>query len=397
MDIGGFGTDIRTYHVPVRYKSYMDMSPSKVLADIRQGLIKQYQTIASGKAQKGSGSKDEAKILQDFFLQLKQMTSKQPSQNPITRFETALMNNVIAQAIKLSGGKFKNVTGGREWFQMAGGKDQGFNFEQELAAIVGAVANMTGGSFHSMTELMVGGQDRSVNVGGVMYNELKSMVQQIGENWIKNIDDKMVKSGKDLLKGQNRLVTVNVSGKIDVMALTSEYTFIPTVSAEFNTVAQLLKTATFTAKSYRSMIYDIEKKLPVASKTTELHLGGTNTNRILLDMVMRYGQLPYPVAASFVYKTLNSFSKSNTGLYEEMSRLRWIYELTGYGQTYLDTYIQKQIEKESGMGAKYLIYNDPSTNNIYVRSTADLVQEIMRDFIGSIKNGSSVISKSRFQ
>ena len=33
---------------------------------------------------------------------------------------------------------------GREWFKMWGGKEQGTNFEKELATIVAAVANMTG-------------------------------------------------------------------------------------------------------------------------------------------------------------------------------------------------------------------------------------------------------------
>ena len=386
--------DTRLYHVPKRYQSFATMSPSVVLQEMRQSLTEQFKTIAQGSSAEGSGSSAEAKILQDFFQQIKNMTSKTADGTIESKFSNVLMQEVISRAEANS-----QYKAGREWFKMWGGKDQGKNFEKELATIVASVANMTGAHDLKGTKLMTGsGTIGAVNIGG--YNNkqgVADVLNPIVRSWLESSDEQLKKMAQDMMKRKNELITVNVSGKIDVTALTVEYKFVATGNALFDQAARLLKSATFTAKSYASLskewLDEYQEVFVRASYTNELHFGTTKLNRIYIDMLMKYGNLPYPVAASFFYRSMHSKGRKPM---EELNRLRYIYELTGYGQTYVTEWFQKKIEQESGMGAKYLIYNDPASNNIYVKSTAEIVQDVMAQFINRIKRGTSVLGKSYF-
>ena len=387
--------DKRLYHVPARYASFAEMSPSVVLQEMRQKLVEQFQTISVGGGGEGAGSSAEAKTLQNFFQQIKQMTSKTGSmQSEGGQLSRALMWQVITKAEAL-GGYHQN----REWFKMWGGQVQGVQFERELANIVAAVANMTGANTTG-SKLMTGsGSLGAVNLAGAGSKaDLTGALDTVVQEWLKSTDERLRKLAQDMMKNSNQLVTIGVSGKIDVTALTAEYNFVATGNAEFDHVARLLKTATFTAKSYASLKKEYLEALETLSITegnrNELHLGSTSSKRIYIDMLMKFGDLPYPVAASFYYRTMHSRGRKPM---DDLNRLRWIYELTGYGQTYLTDWFQQRIAAESGMGAKYLIYNDPSTNNIYVKSTAELVVDVMADFAKMIKNGTSVIGKSWFK
>ena len=390
-------TDKRLYHLPTRYEAYADMSPSVIVNDMRKKLIEQYTAIANGKAAAGSGSSAEAAILQSFFKQIKLMTSKNVAHNvPAGEFSQALMQQVINNALKLN----QHYGADREWFKMRGGPEQGAAFERELAAIVAAVSSMTGAGDIDFKSLVVGKQQ--VNIGGGSKAELADIIKPVAESWINSANEKLQKMGKDLMKNNNDLITTSVSGKIDVTALTVEYDFIATGSAKFDQAARLLQTATFTAKSYSSLISEwvdeyqelFEKK----STIQNIHFGHTKANRIYIDMLMQYADLPYPVAASFYYKLMHSRKSAET--FESLSQLRWIYELTGYGQTYgvddMASWFQKKIEQESAMGAKYLIYNDPASDNIYVKSTADMIKIAIGECINKIYRGRSSISKMFF-
>ena len=387
----------RLYHVPKRYEEYAQMSPTTVLNEMRKQLIDQYETIAEGGGGVGSGSAAEAKVLQNFFQQIKRMTAKDSAgADPADKFARSLMWKVISQAEAIGG-----YRQGREWFKMWGGQVQGVQFERELANIVASVVNMTGGSGVKGSQLMTGsGTLGSVNIGGAeKQGNLTDVLKPVIKEWITSADQNLRKMGQAISGKTNQLVTMAVSGKIDVTALTCDYTFIATGNAEFDRAAQLLKTATFTAKSYASLSKEWSdeyyEQLIRQSNRTELHLGSTSSKRIYIEMLMKYGDLPYPVAASFYYRTMHSRKSEETK--KSLSQLRWIYELTGYGQTYVTQWFQNKIEQESGMGAKYLIYNDPATNNIYVRSTADLVKECMANFVHKLRGGTSVLEKSLFK
>lgn len=371
------------------------MDPSTVLQDMRKSLTQQYKAIAEGAAASGAGSSAEAKLLQDFFQQIKRMTSKTADNTIGGKFSNILISQVIQRAEAIN----SHYKSGREWFKMWGGKEQGTNFERELATIVAAVANMTGAHNLKGQQLMTGsGTLGAVNIGG--YNNKKGVSDILNttvRSWLESGDEQLQQLAKDMKTKSNELITVNVSGKIDVTALTVEYKFEATGNALFDQVAQLLKTATFTAKSYASLskewLDEYQEVFIRASYTSELHLGSTNLNRIYIDMLMKYGNLPYPVAASFFYRSMHTRGRKPM---EELNRLRYIYELTGYGQTYITNWFQKKIEQESGMGAKYLIYNDPASDAIYVKSTAEIVQDVMGQFINRIKRGTSVLSKAYF-
>lgn len=70
--------------------------------------------------------------------------------------------------------------------------------------------------------------------------------------------------------------------------------------------------------------------------------------------------------------------------------LRYIYELTGSGIIYTDGGYLGEV--------KYLIYNDPATDNIYVKSAAEILEEVLSkyDFEGNPFNAGAHIEKIKF-
>lgn len=385
--------DTRYLHVPARFAAYADKNDMSVmLREMRQEIVDKYRVIAEGQGQVGAGSSAEAALLQRFFQEIK-TASKLGEMGTDTSFlPTALTMQIIQNATKMGGYGSANTNWTHAFFRGMG-ENQGIYFEREMANITAAALNL-GGANTTGNSLMMG--DETVNVGGMSAKALGNIMSQVSKGTLKSIEAQTQKWAQQAAKASNRYVTVGVSGKIDVSGLNAEFTLTATGNPTLDHIIQLLSKATFTAKSYASVTtqyVDILKQVFTQESTRhELHLGSTNENRIFLDMLMKFGHLPYAVAVSFYYRTLNSRSKV---VREELSRLRWIYELTGYGQTYTNITqdLQRRLNLESGMGAKYLIYNDPASGNIYVRSTAELINQAMAEFARYLSGQSSVIGK----
>ena len=94
-----------------------------------------------------------------------------------------------------------------------------------------------------------------------------------------------------------------------------------------------------------------------------------------------------------------AINTKNTDIQMKLNQLRFIYELTGYGQHYRkgDMIIEDKINKAmshafKNLGfsgnlfrANYFIWNNPDTGgDIYVRSTADLIAELYDSLIDAI-------------
>ena len=119
-------------------------------------------------------------------------------------------------------------------------------------------------------------------------------------------------------------------GKIDASGLTFTGTITAEPTSYLGKIARLLSKANFTAKSYASekerWVSAIRMKLITQTKSNALHLGSTESARVFLTVLGSH--LDPPVALSaymYIINTKNQYVKAMA------ARMRFIYELTGYG------------------------------------------------------------------
>jgi hypothetical protein len=131
----------------------------------------------------------------------------------------------------------------------------------------------------------------------------------------------------------------------------------------------------------------------ISKLSQEIKLGSTNLGRVYTDIFTKEAGTPPPVSLSLYMYLKNT---KNTEIKEAASRLRFIYELTGYGQTYVDNAIQDILNAEGIGHANYFIYNDPASDNIYVQSTAVIIAEMWDEIKNMLDRGSVSLSKVFF-
>ena len=183
-----------------------------------------------------------------------------------------------------------------------------------------------------------------------------------------------------------------MQGKIDVTGTMATVTVEVGANPYLAEIAELLNKASFSIKSYSSKSFDKELERLIDSKVTKLHLGHTNQKRILQDVLGAAG-IPNKVSLSMYYyakKTRNRTVK------KEASRLIFIYELTGYGQKYVNNAIQSVLSELGVNGANYFIYNDPATQDIHVVSTAKLIKDMWEHVDDLLEKGATTLEKALF-
>lgn len=379
-------------HLSVHYQSFKTLDPLRALMEFRNELFADYEKTASGSAAMGAGSAAEAKELQTFLYNVKNFFNQPGADDDLmgtlTRSE---LHTVLKGVLDVSG---KRVTNNLFRTRGKNAKEQGDILEKDLAAVVDSVLNFGNtaglGSKHS-AGLITGGVQ--TNIGGIKETDLKQLVPQIKQTIVEHVGGKL---GEATRKGKvnyvDQFVTKEVNMKIDVAGGLVEANIAANASPALLRIAELLKHAYFTAKNYASTSWDDEAKAYVEAKVKNfnLHLGSTATKRVMLDLLMT--KYPYDVAISIYYYSLNTQRKDVT---EALAQLRLIYELTGRGQTATDGIVQSILEADGiGVkGANYLVYNDPGSDNIYVRSTADLIVELRNRVREAVNKKVTEISK----
>lgn len=371
--------DTRRFHVPKRYSTYANKSPESILNDLHKTLVVKYKMIAKGDrrgAKAGSGSAAEAAKLQQFFQDLKLISSNYG--NLSNSANSAVITEVIERAIQIGGyGKM------HEFFRKISGnaRERGLFFERELSNVMAAVISMSANQDISVAKAGASAMrlgTGQVNIGGINEGELRTLALDLGKQMTKNVRGEIeARLSKELSDKKSPYITQSVSGKIDVSGLMYECNITLNSTSYLDHIAFLLQHANFSAKSYASALkwysQQIHMFLVGQTKNLNIHLGHTADIRIFIDMFMT--KYAYPVSISY-YMALSQ--SNDETIIEQMNQLRFIYELTGYGQTYLNQVINQVLEKDGATGANYLIYNDPaSVTGIYVRSTADIITDLL--------------------
>ena len=172
-------------------------------------------------------------------------------------------------------------------------------------------------------------------------------------------------------------------GKIDVAGPNITMTMdIQFDSPELEKYYNLLKDATFTAKNYKSeskawnkhfgsFVRDLETDIP------NIHLGNSDPYKAVFSSLQFLGYPTEVIKSAFyaAYWRLKYKNIESDDIGSHIWHLRFAYELTGRGSHYTDI----AFSALDIIGARFLIYNDPSSDFISVTSTAELIKEVLLD------------------
>lgn len=300
-----------------------------------------------------------AKDLQSFFYNLKNNTVLD------NNLSWLLMKQQILEDVKSLSGN-QNI----KLFQTTGGK----SFEQQLSQVMYSIFSQVSGKEVSQE----GYQQLNIHIGQSAVG-VKNLEQDILNPIVQNaLEGFGVKTQKRLEKDGLRTKAYylqNVQQKTDVQGQKVIINGAP--SAELLRIYNLLKDATFTAKNYLDIFNN-------SFYSKSLKLGSSNIFRSFYSVLSDLNY-PMPTIISALQSSYYTWEKRPI-IALRLNQIKFVYELIGAGQ------IAKL--------PKYLIYNVPNSGQIYVESTAKIIQDFLMSDRAGYQNpfGSSTkLSKGYFK
>lgn len=242
----------------------------------------------------------------------------------------------------------------------------GVAFEKYLKGLINKVME------RSKEEGWIGKWNRNyvIKTGSERVDMYKNIVEDLSDDIVRDLikdtyqrENERIKNYVDEAKQKGFNPTVE--GKIDVAIKNVDFKIdtgkMPPALKE---IFELLKGATFSAKAYAT--------------THDVQLGQTNSFRVFLAVTQgdTYNR---------VYHWYRMLSCMDAHKDHEAAflfyQIRYIYELTGYGQQYIKNKINEMIDNPTG--AKYLIYYHPGSG-IKVMST----KVLLNNFLKMVADGS---------
>ena len=236
-------------------------------------------------------------------------------------------------------------------------------FEEELYAVL-----------KTLESKATKGQDIQLGLdltGGQMTN-----VRTFANKTQEEIDKYLVTMFEDLVKSQGwtkkaataELAKIKaVSGKVDLKSFSGELVFQAELDPKWEQMVKAFAGASFTLKNYTSR-----------AQIMELHLGNSSPYRAITGALDDLG-FNDKESDHIYYHSRNSYNKThNSSLAAHIYHTRLYYELTGVGL------YDKNGDPISS--ANFLIYNDPYSEDIFVRSTKKIISDLVandKDFIGN--------------
>lgn len=302
-------------------------------------------------AQKSDDTK-QALQLQNFFQMLKAGAQARKEGQPVTNHVIdTILNNIEEMGLK----NFNKFNVGNLF-----GRRGGARFEREITNVIQAVYQEVSEDDFDIKTANIGSQR-----GNVSFTDW-------GDEVVQEILEKVGTKTYHVIKADNgetirQYYLQDVEGKVDVKGYQINIKANPT--AAMLGIYNLLSQATFSAKNYDSMTWD--EKCEVFKEQighTSIKLGDSNLYRALYGSL---SSLNYDdeTINSAIFAGMNLIEDNNYVVSTHFYHLRFIYELIGAGIQY---------QGHNYGGARFLIYNDPH-GNIYVKSTAQIVSDILND------------------
>ena len=303
--------------------------------------------------------KTNAKRLQEILTEIKQTA------NMLAKGETIMEDSLYSQYVDLIENtmKVQNLSRGKNQLRSIGAlfhrKHKGIStiknaddiFEEELAAMLTALEGGTNITIH-----LTGNQSADTAAINALTdstsNSIVKAIQELEQKFLNQVKTKQIQKGK--------------SQKIDIKGYQSELTFSIDIPKNLKELAILMKDATFSAKNYTSRNKD-------GLDEVNLHFGNTNLYKAITGTLSEaYSDIKdqrdiFYRGAQTIIKVINlPSSATKEEVIQHYAHMRFIYELRGSG-------LMTQ-SGESGL-VKYIIYNDPYSNAIFVKDTATLIKE----------------------
>lgn len=213
---------------------------------------------------------------------------------------------------------------------------------------------------------LTGGKTANINTKGL------DALSNLSESIISQAFDDFGNNGQGLIQQHtlpSDLITMPTfrSGKVDATGFNKEWIIEADIKPEWQGFVSAFAGATFTLKNYNSN-----------SKTETIHLGSSNLYKAMYGTLN--GQLGYDPdeSAHIYYHTINFYNNTkDEEVGSHIIHLRFVYELTGQGLY--------DMEGNRLDGADFFIYNDPVSDNVWVRSTKEMIAEI-QNYIGNVSD-----------
>lgn len=208
---------------------------------------------------------------------------------------------------------------------------------------------------------------KNIDLGQKIVGNISAIVdmpQEIGTEMV----DKLVESfhGKLSTKKATKLLEeLHVSaraGKIDVAGYNKDLVLTANIIPQFQEFIDLFSSINFSIKNYKGDgAYDI-------------HLGKTSPFKAMYGSLTSLGYSHEDAIHIYTHSRISYQQKKNmVARNNDIFHLRFMYELTGSG---LVSILGDGGKQDLG-AADYLIYNDPVSDNIFVKSTKQMINEII--------------------
>lgn len=223
-------------------------------------------------------------------------------------------------------------------------------FEAELATLLDlALEHASGGN--------ISAKDAGTSLVG-------NIAGNIAANFLKEVQSQGQKLANAGVINSNLIEAPTFrAGKVDLVGYTGNFEIESNILPQWQEFISLFMGAKCTLKNYSSN-----------SNVEAIHLGKTNPMKAIIGQLDELQYRPKE-AVHIYYHSLNSYNQDPIPVGDHLLHLRFAYELSGGG-----------LYDSSGNrldAADFFIYNDPSSNNIWVRSTKEMIANAM-DYIDKV-------------
>lgn len=342
---------IGRYHKETNYQTVLNASHDKIKQNLKRENLQQ-----------------NAKDLQNILYDIKRtahILGKEP-QDVVTQEIYNQYEKVIIETMNIQNlSRTHKLTSPRQLFRRQSRTttvaESDNIFEEELAALMTSIEQLS--TKNPINIHLVGNRGADT-----------AAVQELTEKDTKNVIEainKLEYKKEGIYKTKN--LQVNRSQKIDVLGYESTFTVSQDLP-DLQSFVNLMKDATFSAKQYKSR----RGSGNISPSEIGLKLGQTNIYKALTGSLSEVYSSTRDQRDIFYHgmqimtgplKKTPSASPNFVELH--FSHLRFVYELRGTG-------LIDNTTGKSGV-VKYLIYNDPDSDNIFVKDTASIILENLED------------------
>lgn len=334
------------HHLDAKYDQYKKASADEARAKKMEAYLRAFKAM---------GNQHDDKITPQFQTELEAQAMQDLAEK-------------VGKSLKI--GKYSLFRNEHKWYLNSSqrwGADDVFEAELEkLLQIAGREA--TGTKTIKMGVGLVGGQSGNINQAGL--DAFVDIVQDISKDSLQTMTENAQQAVNKAAK-KSRLITAPTfrSGKVDVTGYSADWVIGAEIKPEWEDFIKTFTGASFSVKNYSSR-----------SQNEVIHIGNSNPYKAIYSVLsddLGYGAQE---SAHIYYHTVNFYAGPGAGkdiVGSHIVHLRFAYELTGNGLY--------DSEGNRIDGADFFIYNDPASNNIWVRSTKKMIAEI-QDYIGAVNN-----------